>query len=42
VPVNWQVLTQFVSRLSGGRLGATDAVGKTNRFYRVNVSMQQP
>lgn len=42
VPVNWQMLTQFVSGLSGGRLAATDAVGKTNRFYRVNVSMQQP
>ncbi len=41
-PVNWQVLTQYVSGLSGGRLGATDAVGKTNRFYRVNVSVHQP
>ena len=42
VPANWQVLTQFVSGLDVGRLGATDAVGKTNRFYRVNVSVQQP
>jgi hypothetical protein len=39
-PSNWQVLTQFVS--GPGRLGASDVIGRTNRFYRVNVSVQQP
>jgi hypothetical protein len=39
---NWQLLTNFVSGLAGGRQRVVDPVDAGGRFYRVRVDLASP